>query len=108
VFNFGRSEMGFLILEGEGGGTGTSAFARCRWRLPVLERFRPSGHNASMSTKQIVEDLLQKLPENVTLHDVAREIEFVAAVRQGLGELDRAEGIPLDEVEREMPSWVIK
>ncbi len=61
-----------------------------------------------MSTKQIVEDLLQKLPENVTLHDVAREIEFVAAVRQGLGELDSGEGIPLDEIEREMPSWVIK
>lgn len=61
-----------------------------------------------MSTEQIVEDLPQKLPENVTLHDVAREIEFVAAVRQGLGELDCGEGIPLDEIEREMPSWVIK
>jgi len=67
----------------------------------VLERLRPAGNNAGMSTKQIVADLLQKLPENVTLHAVPREIEFVAAVRQGLGELDRAEGIPLDEVERE-------
>ena len=61
-----------------------------------------------MSTKQIVEDLLMKLPENVTLHEVAREIEFVAAVRQGLDELDRGERIPLDDIERELPSWVIK
>ena len=61
-----------------------------------------------MSTKQIVQDLLQKLPEEATLHDVAREIEFVAAVRQGLAELDRGERIPLDEIERELPSWVIK
>ena len=42
-----------------------------------------------MSTKQIVQDLLQKLPENVSLHDVAQEIEFVAGVRQGLAEIER-------------------
>ncbi len=61
-----------------------------------------------MSTKEIVRDLLQKLPEEVSLHDVAREIEFVAAVREGLGELDRGERIPLEQIERELPSWVIK
>jgi len=61
-----------------------------------------------MSTKEIVRDLLQKLPEEVSLHDVAREIEFVAAVREGLGELDRGERIPLEQIERELPSWVIR
>lgn len=61
-----------------------------------------------MTTKQIVQDLLHRLPENVSLHDVAQEIEFVSAVRQGLAELDRGERIPIDEIERELPSWVIK
>jgi len=61
-----------------------------------------------MSTKEIVQDLLQKLPEDVSLHQVAREIEFVAAVREGLAELDRGEGIQIEEVEKELPSWVIK
>jgi predicted transcriptional regulator len=61
-----------------------------------------------MSTKQIVEDLLHKLPENVTLQDVAQKIEFVAAVRQGLAEIDSGERIPIEEIERELPSWVIK
>jgi predicted transcriptional regulator len=61
-----------------------------------------------MSTKQIVQDLLQRLPEDVTLHDVAREIEFVSAVRQGLSELDRGEQIPIEDIERELPSWVIE
>jgi predicted transcriptional regulator len=61
-----------------------------------------------MSNKQIVEDLLQRIPEGASLHDIAREIEFVAAVRQGLDELDRGEGIPIEEVERELPSWIIK
>lgn len=73
-----------------------------------LECLRGLMHTQGMGTKQIVEDLLQKLPENVTLHDVAREIEFVASVRQGLVELDRGEGVPLEEVERELPAWVIK
>lgn len=61
-----------------------------------------------MSTKQIVQDLLQRLPENVSLHDVAKEIEFIAAVREGLDELDRGERIPIEDIERELPSWVIR
>ena len=61
-----------------------------------------------MSNKQIVEDLLQRIPESVSLHDIAREIEFIAAVRQGLADLDRGEQIPIEEVERELPSWIIR
>ena len=61
-----------------------------------------------MSNKQIVEDLLQRIPEGASLHDIAQEIEFIAGVRQGLAELDRGEQIPIEEVERELPLWIIK
>lgn len=61
-----------------------------------------------MSTKQIIQDLLLKLPEDVSLRDVAREIEFVAAVREGLAEIEHGERIPIEEIERELPSWVIR
>lgn len=61
-----------------------------------------------MSNRQIVEDLLQRIPEDASLHDIAREIEFIAAVRQGLTELDRGERIPIEEVERELTSWIIR
>jgi len=61
-----------------------------------------------MTNKQIVEDLLQRIPEGASLHDIAREIEFIAAVRQGLAELDRGDRIPIEEVERELPSWIIR
>jgi hypothetical protein len=48
-----------------------------------------------MSQKQIkVEDSLECSPN--------QEIEFIAAVRQGLSELDRGGGIPIEEVEREL------
>ena len=61
-----------------------------------------------MTSKEIVEDLLQRIPDGASLHDIAREIEFIAAVRQGLDELDRGESLPLQDVERELPSWIIK
>ena len=61
-----------------------------------------------MTNKEIVEDLLQRLPDGATLQEIAKEIEFIAAVRQGLAELDRGERIPLEEVERELPSWIIR
>ena len=61
-----------------------------------------------MTSKQIVEDLLQRVPENASLQDIAREIEFIAAVRQGFDELDRGERIPIEQIERELPSWIIR
>jgi predicted transcriptional regulator len=61
-----------------------------------------------VSDKQIVEDLLQRVPEGASLQDIARQIEFVDAVRKGLAELDRGQGIPIEEVEAELPSWIIK
>lgn len=61
-----------------------------------------------MSSKEIVQDLLQRLPESASLHEIAREIEFVAAVRQGLDEVERGERIPIEEVEGDLPSWLIK
>ncbi len=61
-----------------------------------------------MSNKQIVSDLLERIPEGASLNDIAREIEFMDGVRQGLAELNRGERIPIEDVERELPSWIIK
>ena len=61
-----------------------------------------------MSTKEIVQDLLGTLPDNASLHDVARQIEFVAGVREALAEVERGEEIPIEEIERELPTWVIR
>ena len=61
-----------------------------------------------MSNKQIVEDLLQRIPEGASLHDIAQEIELIAAIRQGLSELDRGERIPIEEVDGDLSSWIIK
>ena len=65
-------------------------------------------HTDGMTSKQIVEDLLQRVPDNVSLQASAREIEFIAVVRQGFTELDRGGRIPIEEIERELPSWIIR
>lgn len=61
-----------------------------------------------MDSKQIVQDLLQRLPADASLHEIAREIEFIAAVREGLAELDRGEFIPIEDIEKELPTWLIR
>lgn len=61
-----------------------------------------------MSNKELVADLVQRLPDDASLLDIAREIEFVAGVREGFAQLDRDEGVSLDEVEKQLPSWLSK
>lgn len=41
-----------------------------------------------MSDKEAVLELIKRLPANVSLRDIVKEIEFIAAVRDGLEEID--------------------
>ena len=52
-----------------------------------------------MSNKQIVADLMEKLPDDASLTDIAREIEFIAGVREGFAQLDRGEGRPISQAD---------
>ena len=61
-----------------------------------------------MTNKEIVDDLLRRIPDDASLEDIARAIEFVAAIRQGLFELDHGNSIPVEEVEKETPAWITK
>lgn len=61
-----------------------------------------------MSSKEIIKDLLLRLPDEVSLHQIAQEIEFIAAVRQGMAELDRGESVTVEQIEKELPSWIMR
>jgi predicted transcriptional regulator len=61
-----------------------------------------------MTNKEIVQDLLRRMPDDASLHDIVRELEFIAAVRQGLAELDNGDSVPIEEVENDLPSWIIR
>ena len=61
-----------------------------------------------MSDKELVADLMERMPANASLLEIAREIEFIAGVREGFAQLDRGEGKPVDDVAKELPSWISK
>ena len=61
-----------------------------------------------MSNREIAIDLIKKLPEDATLHEIAREIEFVAGVREGFEQIERGEGVPAEKVREMIPSWIVK
>jgi predicted transcriptional regulator len=61
-----------------------------------------------MTNKEIVEDILRRLPDDTSLEDIAQEIHFIAAVRKGLSELNNGESIAIEEVEKALPSWTTR
>jgi hypothetical protein len=58
-----------------------------------------------MSTKEIVQDLLGKLPEDVSLHEVAQEIEFLAGIQNARAQAHRREGIPAEDARKLVDTW---
>jgi predicted transcriptional regulator len=58
-----------------------------------------------MSDKEAVLELVQRLPATVSLREILREIEFIEAVKEGLSEIERGQGISVESVEQMMVTW---
>jgi len=58
-----------------------------------------------MSDKEAVIELLNRLPSEVSLREILREIEFIAAVKEGLSEIDQGKGVSVEVVEKMMEAW---
>jgi hypothetical protein len=58
-----------------------------------------------MSNREIVIDLIQKLPEDASLHDIAREIELIAGIRKAREEAARGEGVSPEKAKQLVDSW---
>ena len=61
-----------------------------------------------MSTKEILIEVAEKLPDDASLADAIYELEFRQAVEQGLAELDRGEGDPIEQVRAKISEWAGK
>ena len=42
----------------------------------------------------------------VSLREILQKIEFIAAVKEGLDEIDQGQGISIESVERMMATWI--
>lgn len=58
--------------------------------------------------KQQVIQMIQSLPDNVTIDDIMAELYFKLQVDAGLKELDDGKGIPHEKVEKRMSKWLTK
>lgn len=106
----GSTPYSRLVLSGGSSGNGV-IFASQTLESPQGFRLAIAAiisDDKTMSNREIAIDLIQKLPENASLHDIAREIEFVAGVREGFEQLERGEGVPAEKVREMLPSWIVK
>ncbi len=58
--------------------------------------------------KEQVIQMIQTLPDEVTVDEVMAELYFKLQVDAGLRELDEGKGIPHEEVEERISKWFIK
>jgi predicted transcriptional regulator len=58
--------------------------------------------------KQQVMQMIESLPEDVTVDDIIAELYFKLQVDAGLKELDEGKWIPHEEVEKRMSKWLTK
>ncbi|MBI5189556.1 MAG: hypothetical protein HZA22_02615 [Nitrospirae bacterium] len=58
--------------------------------------------------KRQVLNMIESLPEEVTVDDIMAELYFKMQVDAGLKELDEGRGIPHDEVKSRMSRWLTK
>lgn len=58
--------------------------------------------------KQQVIQIIQSLPDDVTLDDIMAELYFKLQVDAGLKELDEGKGVPHEEVEKRISKWLTK
>ena len=49
---------------------------------------------------------VRELPDDCSLDEIADRIEFLAAVQKGLDQLDCGEGIPHEEIKKQLASWL--
>ncbi len=59
-----------------------------------------------MTSKEIAIKTIEQLPEDASWEDIQERINFIAAVRKGIRELDEGKGIPHEKVTEEFAEWL--
>jgi predicted transcriptional regulator len=61
-----------------------------------------------MSDKQLALDSIERLPDNASLDVIAERMEFLAAIRKGLDQVEKGQTVPHEEVKRQLATWLSK
>lgn len=49
---------------------------------------------------------VSELPDDCSIDDIADRVAFLAAMQKGLEQLDDGQGIPHEEIKRQLASWL--
>ena len=63
---------------------------------------------SGMSDKQLALESIQRLPDDASLDAIAERLEFLAAIRKGLNQIERGETVSHEEVKRQLATWLTK
>jgi predicted transcriptional regulator len=59
-----------------------------------------------MTTKQAVLEMIERLPEDISVEDIMAELYFRQKVDEGLRQLDAGEGIEHEEAIQRLKKWL--
>jgi hypothetical protein len=63
---------------------------------------------AEVSNRELVIDLVSKLPQDTPLADIARQIELLAGIQIAREQAKRGEGIPAEKMRKLIDSWAAR
>jgi hypothetical protein len=61
-----------------------------------------------MSSREMVIELVTRLPENTPLTEIARQIELLAGIQAAREQARRSEGIPAEDARKLVDAWAAK
>ena len=59
-----------------------------------------------MTDKELAQKTLNELPETASLRDIAEEIQFLAALREGEEDVKVGRVQPIEDVRKMVPEWI--
>jgi hypothetical protein len=64
--------------------------------------------NFTMSSRETVIEFVRKLPEEMPLAEIARQIELLAGIQTAREQARRREGIPAEDARKLVEAWAAK
>ena len=61
-----------------------------------------------MSSRETVIEFVSKLPEELSLVEIAREVDLLAGIHAAREQAERGEGTPAEEARKLVDSWASK
>jgi hypothetical protein len=79
----------------------------CQFQIPIAIVFDASD-NSIVSNRETVIEFVSKLPEKMSLAEIAREVELLAGIQNAREQARRREGIPAEDARKLVDSWASK